>query len=159
MLAYLKIFRPLNLALIGLAQLLCAYFLYFEADLQLIINEGILWLVAATLSIAAFAYMINDYYDLARDEINKPGKFNVKSLNPYLLIIHLLLVLLVVFMAGNQLGLRFLGTFLLIMLSLWIYNYKLKDIPLLGNVLISALSFMSIYMVYWLFPQMDASQR
>lgn len=155
MISYLRTYRPLNLLLIGTAQILCAYFLFFEGDLTLLYQRGLHFLVAGTLTIAAFGYLLNDYFDVERDAIDKPGKFNLRVLDKRLLLVHLLLIVSVVLYCGNALGGKFLTCFIGCSMALWIYNYKLKDYPLLGNILIAGLSFLSVYIVRWMFPEID----
>ena len=67
MLDYLKIYRPLNLFFMGLAQFFCAYYLDRFATLNSVISSGLFWLVIGTISCASFGYWINDYYDQERD--------------------------------------------------------------------------------------------
>ena len=155
MLAYLKVYRPLNLLFIGIAQFLASYYLYFDAEFIEIWNRGVGYLLLGTLSIAAFAYWLNDFYDAERDALNGRNRLNVKSLNPLVLIIHLLSFLSLILWSANHLSLLLSMCFAIAILCLWLYNYFLKDFPLIGNVLIALLSFLSVYMVGWLFPEID----
>lgn len=155
MLSYLKIYRPLNLIFIGVAQILAAYFLYFDSTLSLVLEAGVLWLAIGTVTIAAFAYWMNDYYDFERDAINKEGRMNVRSLSKAILLIHLLSFLLIIFLAANHLNSTITICFILSLITLWLYNFLLKDYPLIGNMLIGILSFISVFMVGWLFVEID----
>ncbi len=155
MLEYIRSFRPFNLLFIGLAQVLAAYFLYFEADIQLLLDRKLHFLVLGTLSVAAFAYWVNDLYDRERDFINRPKKKGPASFNSLFVGLNLLLLILLMLNAGWILGFKFLLCFTLVSLVLWLYNYKLKDVAFLGNTIIASLAFLSVYMVRWLFPEID----
>src|SRR5688572_2169315 len=71
--AFLRLIRWPNLFFIALTQLLFYYAVYipiFEKN-----NDQIfIWLVIASVCIAAAGYIINDYFDLNIDQINKPQK-------------------------------------------------------------------------------------
>lgn len=156
MLAYFKIYRPLNLLFIGIAQLLVAYFLFFDAQWHDLWSSGILFLVIGTVTIAAFGYWLNDYYDYERDQLNERNRMNVRLFNPLVLIVHLLAFLFVIFYCANRLNLASVIIFISSLAILWIYNLKLKDVVLIGNVLVALLSFVSIYMLAWLYPEIDS---
>ena len=155
MLNYLRSFRPLNLFFIGLAQGLTAFFLYFDADLQMLIDRKMHWLIIGTMAVAALAYWINDLYDTDRDAINRPQKQGPANYPRIFVVLNLSLLFLVILNAGWILGLKFLLCFLGVSLLLWLYNYRLKDVALLGNLIVAFLSFFSVFMVRWLFPEMD----
>jgi 4-hydroxybenzoate polyprenyltransferase len=147
--ALFKITRFWNLAIIGLAQVFAAYFLigyYAVLDWQLYV------LSASTMLIAAAGYIINDYYDVKIDLINKPGRVVVgKSMRRrYALFFHTSLSV-----AGVALGLwlnwkigviNFLCSFLL-----WWYSNFLKRQPLVGNIAVAILTGLSVYVVAVLF--------
>src|SRR6478736_6883027 len=71
--AFLRLVRWPNLVFILLTQILFYYCIYqrlFPANQIKIL----IWLVAASVLIAAAGYIINDYFDLNIDQINKPEK-------------------------------------------------------------------------------------
>lgn len=155
MLEYFKTYRPLNLLFIGFAQILAAYFLYFDASIAELYIAGVHWLVMGTLGVASFGYWMNDYFDVERDAINQRKRFNVRALPKPVLLIHLLVFLLVVFYSANQLNVLISICFVASLLILWLYNWKLKDYAFIGNILIALLSFVSVFMLGWLFPEID----
>src|SRR5215207_9281456 len=71
--AFLRLIRWPNLVFIALTQLLFYYSIYQplfgNQD-----DKTLSLLVAASLFIAAAGYIINDYFDLNIDQINKPEK-------------------------------------------------------------------------------------
>ena len=147
--ALLKVTRFWNLVIIAMAQFSAAYFLigsYAVWDWRLFV------LSVSTVLIAAAGYIINDYYDVKIDLINKPERVVVgKSMRRrYALFFHTSLSIL-----GIAFGLwlnwrigmvNFMSAFLL-----WWYSNFLKRQPLIGNVAIAVLTGMSIYIVSLLF--------
>jgi 4-hydroxybenzoate polyprenyltransferase len=69
-----RISRPINLLLIAFAQAMVAYFLIGtdRSGLPVLQDYRLYLLVLATLLITAAGYMINDYYDVKIDLINRP---------------------------------------------------------------------------------------
>ena len=68
---YIAIYRPINVLLIAIAQILCAFFLDVDASLQNLYTGGLHFLVLGTLSCVVFGYWINDFLDQQREAINK----------------------------------------------------------------------------------------
>src|SRR5215212_8567727 len=71
--AFFRLIRWPNLFFIVLTQGLFYYCVYqplFGSHTE----RDFAWLVAASVFIAAAGYIINDYFDLNIDQINKPGK-------------------------------------------------------------------------------------
>ncbi|UOG75565.1 geranylgeranylglycerol-phosphate geranylgeranyltransferase [Hymenobacter tibetensis] len=98
-------------------------------------------LVLATLCVGAAGYIINDYYDVKIDAINRPGRLVVgREVNRRrAMLAHLLLSGLGVGMAGMLsplLGVVNLGSALL----LWGYSVRFKRVALVGNVSIATLT-------------------
>ncbi len=86
-LAFLKLVRSLNLFFIVLTQVLFYYcvlpFAFRNVDYlpRLIMQPRLFWLLClASLFIAAAGYIINDYFDLNIDQINKPDKMVVDNI-------------------------------------------------------------------------------
>jgi len=98
-------------------------------------------LLLATLCIAAAGYIINDYYDVKIDAINRPDRLVVGRLvnRRQAILSHLLLSGEGVVVAGALsplLGLVNLGSALL----LWGYSARFKRLPLVGNLSIALLT-------------------
>jgi 4-hydroxybenzoate polyprenyltransferase len=155
MLAYLRTYRPLNIAFIVLAQFFAAYYLNFSAQLQSLLDGKVLWLLLGTASAAAFGYWINDFFDIRRDAINKPGINQINKFPPIVIYIHFLLFIVLCLYSGYRLGTWFLFVNGAVLLSLFLYSFHLKDLPLIGNLVIAFLSSLVIFMVYRLFPETD----
>ncbi len=101
---------------------------------------GFLVLTLATVCVAAAGYIINDYYDVKIDAINKPERVVVgKSIRRRpAMFTHMVLSFIGValgFWLSIAVGLINLGAVLL----LWGYSARFKKMPLIGNVVIALL--------------------
>ncbi|OGX82887.1 hypothetical protein BEN48_17430 [Hymenobacter glacialis] len=98
-------------------------------------------LVVAALLVAAAGYIINDYYDVKIDAINRPDRLVIGRVvrRRKAMLAHLLLSTVGVLLAGwlhPVLGAVTLGTALL----LWGYSARFKRVALVGNVSIATLT-------------------
>lgn len=143
--ALLRLTRFWNLAIIGLAQYFTAYFLIGAFTVQ---DWRLLLLSVTTIMIAAGGYIINDYYDIKIDLINKPDRVVIGKgvTRRYAILFHTALSV-----SGVGLGLllgwrialiNFLSAFLL-----WLYSNNLKRQPFIGNLAVALLTGMSIFIV------------
>lgn len=119
-------------------------------------TQYLILLVIITVLIAGAGYIVNDYFDIRTDRINKPEamilgpKIKRKTGFKIQLVMNLGAIsagFLISFIAGSwRLGLIFP---MLIML-LWLYSVKYKRMEIWGNLAIAFLSAMVI-LVVWLF--------
>ena len=147
--ALFKITRFWNLVIIVFAQFFTAYFLIGT-------NTVTLWqlyvLALSTTLIAAAGYIINDYYDVKIDLINKPERVVVgrNMRRRYALFFHWVLSILGValgfLLSWKIAAINFLTGFLL-----WWYSNYLKRQPFVGNLAVAVLTGLSVYMVAVLF--------
>lgn len=139
-----------NLLIIGLTQYMTALFLTRNSwpVWQKLTHPGLFWLSCSTLMLAAAGYIINDYYDVKIDYINKPERVVVgKLLKRRAVLIW-------------QMGLNLLGIAVGFVLSpwiglvhvfsafmLWLYSNQLKRLPFVGNLIIAILTGLSVVIV------------
>ena len=73
---FLKLIRVGNLAIVGLTQYMAAIFLgnRIVSWIETAQDPKLAILIISTLCIAAAGYIINDYYDIKIDYINKPNR-------------------------------------------------------------------------------------
>ncbi len=143
--ALLRLTRFWNLVIIGLAQYCTAGFLI---DLSALFDVRLLLLSISTTLIAAAGYIINDYYDVKIDLINKPERVEIgKSITRrYAILFHTSLSIsgiAIGFLLSWQIGVvNFLSAFFL-----WLYSNNLKRQPFIGNFVVAVLTGLSIQMV------------
>ena len=149
--AFLKLIRVLNLLFIAVTQALFQYSIVvpmlsrnqhssaLRPDLFIILS-------LSSVLIAAAGYIINDYFDLNIDRINKPGRIVVEKVikRRWAIIWHWVLSFCGVvlgFYVGWKAGVFWLGFANLgCVAALWFYSTTFKKKLLSGNVIISLLT-------------------
>ena len=152
---YLAIYRPINILFIALAQWLCAYYLDGAASSESLTSGGIYYLLLGTASCAAFGYWINDWLDISRDAINKENPSTIESYSQGMVIAHLIAFTALAIVCGSVLGKWFIVLFTFTLLILSLYSSMLKNVAIVGNAAVAILSFLSLYAVIKLFPNVE----
>lgn len=141
----LKLTRFGNLMIIGFAQYFTSAFLINK---QTIYDVHLLLLSISTVLIAAAGYIINDYYDVKIDYINKPDRVVIgKSITRrYAILFHVILSALGI-LIGLYLSWQLAAVNIISVFMLWLYSNNLKRLPFIGNLAVAILTGMSIYVV------------
>ena len=158
--AFLGLIRRLNLVFIALTQVLFYYFIsipiFNESQLKPLLYEKLFFiLIAASVLIAAAGYIINDYFDLNIDRVNKPHKLVVEKVikRRWAIVWHLTLSaigVLLSFYVGWKVNNLLIGfANLLCTAMLWFYSTTFKRNLLIGNIIISVLSAWVILVLYF----------
>jgi len=153
--AFFKLIRWPNLVFIALTQLLFHFCIY-----QPLFGAGNLrtlgWIVMASVLIAAAGYIINDYFDLNIDQVNKPQKnvFSNTINRRWAILWHFTLSLAGLFATAMASGLH--KWYIIIanagcILLLWFYSTSLKRSLLVGNFLISLLTAWTVLILFFLY--------
>lgn len=153
--AWLKLIRWQNLIIVFLTQLFawgCVILPmrhYSPEPLSLTWSSFVL-LTVSTVLIAAAGYIINDYFDVKIDAINRPEKLVLEKRIPMKLaiVVHtilnvggILLALLVAKRAGHY---SFIAIQLVCTALLWFYSTTFKRAFMIGNVVVSILTALTI---------------
>ncbi|GAA4312054.1 geranylgeranylglycerol-phosphate geranylgeranyltransferase [Compostibacter hankyongensis] len=163
--AFLKLIRYPNLIYIFLTQYLLQYAVirpvYLRSDMQATLGHGAFFLLSlATVLIAAAGYIINDYFDVNIDQINKPDKIIIDKYisRRWAMLWHTLLNVAGVglgFAIAWSIGRPLLGfTQLMCTGLLWFYSTAYKRQLLIGNVVISLLTALTVMVVGFYEPQL-----
>jgi 4-hydroxybenzoate polyprenyltransferase len=143
--SFLKLTRVWNLIILALSQYFTATMLISPANL---LDVRLFFLVASTCLIAAGGYIINDYYDIKIDLVNKPKRVVIGQgiTRRYALLYHTLLTITGItigaFLDWRIGAINFSSAFLL-----WWYSNDLKRQPFIGNFVVGLLTGASILMV------------
>lgn len=131
--------------IIGFAQYFTSAFLINK---QTIYDVHLLLLSISTVLIAAAGYIINDYYDVKIDYINKPDRVVIgKSITRrYAILFHVVLSALGI-LIGLYLSWQLAAVNVISVFMLWLYSNNLKRLPFIGNLTVAILTGMSIYVV------------
>ncbi len=110
-------------------------------------------LVLASVLIAAGGYIINDYFDINIDQVNKPAKMVVERVinRRHAMALHAVVTLLGVALSGwvaVKTNLLLFPANLLCALLLWFYSTRFKRELLVGNLLIALLTAWTILVMY-----------
>lgn len=172
MIHVLNLIRWKNLLMIALMQYLIKYALllpFLESHgVQITLsNFNFFLLVLATLCIAAGGYAINDVYDVETDKINKPNRLiinkHITEKNATILFMALNIIGVGIgFYLSHGVGKSgFFAVFFIASALLYIYSSSLKQIAVVGNVVVSIVVALSILLVgiFELLPAMNANNE
>lgn len=158
LIAFLRLIRWPNLVFIALTQILFYYCIVARIRSASVDSHfpelSFILLVCASVLIAAAGYIINDYFDINIDQVNKPHRQVVDKIinRRWAMVLHILLSLAGLILCfyidltspGSWVGI----SNLICVLLLFGYSVNLKKKFLIGNVLISALTAWVIIVVY-----------
>jgi 4-hydroxybenzoate polyprenyltransferase len=162
--AFFRLIRWPNLVFIVVTQCLF-YFLiaipvFNNYNAVPVLTPVLFWvMVASSVLIAAAGYIINDYFDLNIDRVNKPDKLVVEKIikRRWAIMWHLILsamgLLLSTWLCFKILDwhtVTVAAINLLCIIALWLYSTIYKRRLLIGNVLISLLTAWTILILYLL---------
>lgn len=151
----ITLFRPVNLLLIALIQLIIQYRVIIPhvgtndvfSELQFML------IVLITVIVGTAGYVINDIFDIQIDSHNKPGKNlvgtaisvrNGKGMYRGLVFSGLILTTAL----GSAYRLPGIGFYILATASLYAYSAWFKKSPLIGNLTVSLFAGMVIYVLW-----------
>lgn len=143
---YLHLVRYKNLLLLGFMQFLIHFFcIKTKLTFVGLDNVSFLILLLSTLLIAAAGYVVNDIFDQDTDQINKPNRRVVgkkitedKAYQIYL-VLNIVGVCMGFYVARSIGKPNFAVLFVLFAALLYFYSTTLKQIALVGNLVIAAI--------------------
>ncbi|RIW17126.1 prenyltransferase [Algoriphagus lacus] len=153
-----RISRPVNLLMVAFAQLMTAYFLVETTAQGLpVFQDFRLYLIVfSTVLITAAGYMINDYYDVKIDYVNRPNEVVVgKGIKRrVVLFLHSLINFTAIglgYLVSPRIALvNFSAAFLL-----WLYSNRLKREPFIGNLTVAFLTGFSVYLIGYFYQKSE----
>ncbi len=156
--AFFKLIRLPNLIYIALTQALfqfCIYYPLYKGHIPPHDTRSFILLVLASVFIAAAGYIINDYFDINIDEVNKPQRMVVDKLisRRWAIAWHFIFSLAGVLL--TMLALPILQKWYLVLANifcialLWFYSTTFKGKLLIGNIIISLLTAWTILIVFF----------
>ncbi|MCV9928166.1 geranylgeranylglycerol-phosphate geranylgeranyltransferase [Flavobacterium sp. LS1R49] len=165
---YLKLIRYQNLLMLAFMQILFRYGFLKLQNIPLALAD---WqyglLVLSTVLIAAAGYVINNIFDQETDLINKPNDVVVgKSISEtatYNIYVALNITGVAIGFYLSNIIMRpgFATVFILVAASLYFYATTLKQIMILGNIVVALLLSFSVIIigVFDIFPATDMANR
>jgi 4-hydroxybenzoate polyprenyltransferase len=157
--AFLRLVRWPNLVFIALTQFLFYYCIIlpsFEAQqITGILSWSLFgWFCLSSVFIAAAGYIINDYFDLNIDQVNKPDTIIIQKIirRRWAIFWHLGLsfagVLISFYVSWKIRSLVIAPANLFCVLLLWFYSTTFKKKLLIGNLIISLLTAWVVFVLY-----------
>lgn len=160
--AFLRLVRWPNLVFIVVTQCLFYFFItvpiFNTYNASPALTKNLFWIIViSSVLIAAAGYIINDYFDLNIDRVNKPDKLVVEKIikRRWAIMWHLILSL-VGFVISVWVCLKIIDWHtmtvaainFLCVIALWLYSTTYKRKLLIGNILISLLTAWTILILY-----------
>ena len=164
---FFKLIRPLNLAIIALTMYGLGVFfetLYSKNELFGTTSLPFILLVISTVLIAAGGNIINDYFDIKADRVNKPERqiigihVNRRSAILAHWVINFLAFAIGIYLTWVMNSFLYLFIHLFSINILWFYSMKGKRLFLTGNILIAALTATVPLLVGYYFHQVFDNQ-
>ena len=145
---FIRLIRPINLVIIMITMIGCAYYVHTTNYFQFVRFEPINFtlLIFSTVLIAAAGNIINDYFDIKADKINKPervviGKYIKKR---WAIALHWIFnafaVFISIYLSIYYQSLWFVFIQVVIVNLLWFYSLYFKKKILIGNFIIALMT-------------------
>jgi 4-hydroxybenzoate polyprenyltransferase len=165
---YLKLIRYQNLLLLAFMQLIFRYGFLKLQNISLALTDfQYALLVLSTVLIAAAGYIINDILDQETDYENKPGNIIVgksiseKAAYNLYFVLNVLGVGIGFYLSNLIQRPSFTGAFIIISATLYMYATSLKQMLIIGNVIVALLLSFSVLIIglFDLLPATDAANK
>ena len=150
-LSLFSVVRGYNILTLVVAQYLAAIFIFSpEKSLKSVLFDvNLFFVILATVCVIASGYIINNFYDKEKDQINRPVKSRIDSYvskNTKLTIYFLLNF--VGFCFGFLVSWRAALFFAVYIFLIWFYSHKLKKYPIVGLVSATVLTILPFFAVF-----------
>jgi 4-hydroxybenzoate polyprenyltransferase len=148
---FFKALRPINLGMLLVLQGLIRYtFLPSFGTAITLSSLNFYGLVLSLMCVTSAGYLINDRFDILTDRINKKTKLSAAYLNSFQFTSVYVLLNLIGLLLGTYISIRAqnyfaLVSFLTTPVLLFLYAKHLKQLPLAGNILVSVLVALSVW--------------
>jgi 4-hydroxybenzoate polyprenyltransferase len=136
-LSLFSLVRGYNIFVLVLAQYLSARYILAPqiAWMDLVLNVKFFAIVSASALTTAAGYIINNFYDAAKDQINRPKKFILEHLiSQQSQLIFYFLLNIAAFIIGSVVSIKVVLFFLFYMVTIWLYSSTVKRLFWLSNV-------------------------
>ncbi|MEY3425046.1 MAG: hypothetical protein RL265_1778 [Bacteroidota bacterium] len=145
---FIKLIRPINMAIIVLTMYGVRYYIQSVNYYQKIDDNGIdfFLLVFSTVLIAAAGNIINDYFDVKADRINRPEKLIITKhiKRRWAILVHWIFngvaFTIALYLSAKYQSLWFVFIHLLSINALWFYSMLFKRKIIIGNIIVAGLT-------------------
>lgn len=150
----LSVVRGYNILVLVFAQYLASIFIFSSEDdvTNVIFDFDLLFIVLASVCVVASGYIINNFYDVKVDKINRPIKTGLDSYVKQETKLSLYFTLnFIGFVFGFLVSFKAALFFAIYIFGIWFYSHKLKKMPftgLLSATILTILPFFAIFVYY-----------
>ncbi|PCI10378.1 MAG: ubiquinone biosynthesis protein UbiA [Flavobacteriaceae bacterium] len=149
-----SVVRGYNILALVVAQYLAAIFIFspHKSLSHVLFDFNLFFIVLASVCVIASGYIINNFYDKEKDQINRPVKSKIDSYvsQKTKLSIYFLLNFIGVFLA-YLVSWRASAFFAIYIFLIWFYSHKLKKFPIIGLIsaaILTILPFFAVFVYY-----------
>lgn len=146
-----SVVRGYNILTLVIAQYLASVFIFSpEKSLKVVLLDlNLFFIVLATVCVIASGYIINNFYDKEKDQINRPVKSKIDNYvsQKTKLSIYFLLNF-IGFSLGYLVSLKASLFFAIYIFLIWFYSHKLKKYPIIGFVSATILTILPFFAVF-----------
>lgn len=151
----ITLFRPVNLLLIALIQVIVQYrvIIPLSGTVEVFTTTQFVLIVCITVIAGASGYLINDIHDIQIDNLNKPGKnlvgttISIRAAKA----IYAVLIFAGFFLATileHTYRLPGMAFYVFTVVALKAYSMWFKKMPVIGNLIVSAFAAMVVYVLW-----------
>jgi 4-hydroxybenzoate polyprenyltransferase len=155
----LSVIRGYNILVLIIAQYLAAIFIFSsEKSLpQVIFDWHLLYIVLATVCVVAAGYIINNFYDVKVDRINRPLKTGLDNFVKQATRLQLYFFLnFLGFVFGFLISWKAALFFAVYIFGIWFYSHKLKKHPFIGLISATILTILPFFAVFIYFKNFSS---
>ena len=147
----LSVIRGYNILVLILAQYLAAIFIFSPKKYvrSIILDVDLFYIVLASICVVASGYIINNFYDVKVDRINRPLKAGLDDYVKQATKLKLYFTLnFLGFIFGLLISLKAALFFAVYIFAIWFYSHKLKKYPFTGLVSATVLTILPFFAVF-----------
>lgn len=157
-LSLFSLVRGYNISILILAQYFTAHYILIPQYgwFDLLFDFKFFALVSASALTTAAGYIINNFYDAAKDQINRPKKYILEHLISQQLQLVLYFILnIAAFIIASAVSLRVVLFFFSYMLVIWLYSSTIKRLFWLSNIFSALLMILPFWAITFYFKNFD----
>ncbi|PWG04125.1 geranylgeranylglycerol-phosphate geranylgeranyltransferase [Polaribacter aquimarinus] len=150
-LSLISVIRGYNILVLIVAQYLAAIFIFSpkKSLRNILFDVDLFYIVFATVCVVAAGYIINNFYDVRVDRINRPLKSNLDNYVKQSTRLNLYFALnFLGFILGWLVSWRAALFFAVYIFAIWFYSHKLKKYPLTGLISATVLTILPFFAVF-----------
>ena len=150
-LSLLSVIRGYNILVLIAAQYLASIFIFSpeKSIRHVIFDWHLLYIVLASICVVAAGYIINNFYDIKVDRINRPLKTGLDTYVKQSTRLKLYFILnFLGFIFGTLISWRAALFFSVYIFAIWFYSHKLKKHPLTGLISATVLTILPFFAVF-----------